>query len=70
MDNFTPLNETRTERLSFSMESVTVLSGDLDVRGYGKRAVVKIDGKTYNVYGAACSLPSCACDAFIREVVA
>ncbi|MBK3559775.1 hypothetical protein JHN55_25265 [Streptomyces sp. MBT56] len=68
MEVFTPLNADRTKRLTFDAKDVEVLSGDLNVRGLGKKAVVRINGRTYQVYGASCSFPQCACDAFIREI--
>lgn len=68
MEVFTPLNETKTERLRFERESVKVISGSLDVRGHGKKAVVEIQGKRYGVYGISCGLSGCICDAYIKEV--
>lgn len=65
---FTPLNEARTERLSFPLSSVIVLYGNLDRRGYWKHAVVKISGRKYEVYGIGCGLEQCVCDVYIKEV--
>lgn len=70
MEVFTPLNESKTKRLAFDRADVEVRSGDLDKRGYGWKARVKIDSKEYEVYGFSCSLPSCACDAYLKEVAA
>lgn len=66
---FTPLNESRTERLRFNRDDVQVLSGNLMVRGRGKKARVSINGKQYDVYGISCGLPNCACDAYVKELV-
>lgn len=65
---FTPLDSTRTKRLRFDIADVEVVSGNLNVRGLGKKARVRIAGKLYDVIGAACGLPGCQCDAYIREV--
>ncbi|NHW45935.1 hypothetical protein HAV21_03360 [Paenarthrobacter sp. MSM-2-10-13] len=65
---FTPLNADRTERLSFPKSEVVLLGGDLDTRGSGKKAIVAINGTTYEVYGIDCGLSGCVCDAYIKEV--
>jgi hypothetical protein len=65
---FTPLDATRTKRLRFKRSDVTVLSGSLDVRDIGKKAHVRIDSVVYDVYGCACDLPHCQCDAYIVPV--
>jgi hypothetical protein len=65
---FTPLDATRTRRLELKRSDVTVLSGSLDVRGVGKKARVRIGSTVYDVYGAACDLPNCQCDAYIVPV--
>lgn len=65
---FTPLNYERTKRLRFDMSDVEVVSGDLNVRKRGKKAVVRINDKLYAVHGISCGLPNCNCDAYIKEV--
>lgn len=65
---FTPLDATRSQRLEFKRSDVVVLSGDLDVRRLGKKARVRIGADIYDVYGCACSLPRCQCDAYIVPV--
>ena len=65
---FTPLNSDRTERLRIAREKITLISGNLYVRGPGKKAVISVDGKMFQVVGISCGLPHCACDALIREV--
>ena len=65
---FTPLSADKKTRLHFKLSDVTVLSGDLDVRGVGKKAQVRIGLADYDVYGCACDLPGCQCDAFIVPV--
>ncbi len=70
MNVFTPLNSSRTQRLRFNAEDVKTISGNPFVRKLGKKAVVEIKGKRYQVYGAACSLPQCVCDAYIKELTA
>lgn len=65
---FTPLDATRRKRLRFDLSNVTVLDGDLDVRCIGKKARVRIGTIVYDVYGCACSLPGCQCDAYIKPV--
>ncbi len=62
---FTPLAADRKTRLHYKMSDVTVLSGDLDVRRLGKKAHVRIGVAEYDVYGCACDLPGCQCDAYI-----
>lgn len=69
MNVFTPLNEQRTKRLQFNMSDVTVLDGNLSVRGRGYKATVIIKGTTYKVFGASCGLPNCMCDAYLKEVI-
>jgi hypothetical protein len=61
---FTPRSE-NGERLSFPAEKVKVLSGSIDHRGAGIKAIIEIDGKRYKVRGAACGLPRCMCDAVL-----
>lgn len=65
---FTPLTADRQTRLRFKRSDVVVLSGDLDVRGLGKKARVRIESVVYDVYGCACDLPGCECDAYIVPV--
>jgi hypothetical protein len=65
---FTPLDAAKEQRLRFRRADVEVLSGDLDVRGVGKKARVRIEGRVYDVYGTACDLPRCECDAYIVPV--
>lgn len=65
---FTPLDANRSKRLEFKQSDVTVLSGSLDIRGVGKKARVRIDGVMYDVYGWACDLPGCQCDAYMVPV--
>jgi len=67
-DVFTPLNPDRTKRLKFSRDEVKVLSGTIDRRGIGKHAEVEIQGIKYAVYGAACDLPNCQCDAVLKPL--
>lgn len=67
MTAFTPLNSERTERLSIPADEVTVISGSLETRELGKKAVVSINGKTYEVFGVPCDLPGCNCDAVIQD---
>jgi hypothetical protein len=59
---FTPLSADRSERLSFPGETVTVITGDPLGHVPGRRAVVQIDGRRYEVHGEPCA-GSCACDA-------
>lgn len=66
---FTPLTADRATRLRFKRSDVTVLSGSLDVRGLGKRARVRIGLLECDVYGCACSLPHCQCDAYIVPIL-
>ena len=70
MEVFTPLNETRTERLRFDRDNIELISGNLNRRGRGQKAVVEIARKRYKVIGISCGLPNCACDAYITEVAA
>lgn len=63
MEVFTPLEQGRAKRLSFSIEDVNVLSGNMERRGLGLKAIVEIHGQRYKVIGRACSLPNCQCDA-------
>jgi hypothetical protein len=65
---FTPLDATRSKRLRFKLADVVVLSGDLDVQGVGKKARVRIGSTVHDVFGAACDLPGCHCDAYIVPV--
>ena len=65
---FTPLNAEQTKRLSIPIKDVEILSGELFSRGVGKKAVVKIKGKTFNVIGLSCGLPNCQCDSKLVEV--
>jgi hypothetical protein len=65
---FTPLDATRSKRLRFKWSEVTVLSGNLDVRGLGKKGQIRIGSTMYDVYGLACDLPRCQCDAYIVPV--
>jgi hypothetical protein len=65
---FTPLDASRSKRLEFKRADVVVLSGNLDVRGVGKKARVQIGSTVYDVYGSACDLPGCQCDAYIVPV--
>jgi hypothetical protein len=65
---FTPLAADRKTRLCFKQSDVIVLSGSLDVRGVGKKARVRIGADMYDVYGCACDLPGCECDAYIVSV--
>lgn len=67
-DVFTPMNASRTERLSFPRSEVRVLSGNLNARRLGKTAVVEIHGARYQVYGISCGLPRCQCDARIVPI--
>lgn len=62
---FTPLAADKKTRLRFKLSDVTVLSGDLDVRGLGKQARIRIGSDEYDVYGCACDLPHCECDAYV-----
>lgn len=62
---FTPMDEHRNKRLSFPAAEVKVISGNLNIRRRGKKAVVSIYGKMYDVFGLACGLPNCTCDAKI-----
>ena len=65
---FTPLTADRRTRLRFKLSDVVVLNGNLDVRGLGKKARVRIGATVYDVYGCACDLPNCQCDAYIVPV--
>jgi len=65
---FTPLNEERTIRGRFNRSDITVLSGDLFQRKAGRKAVIEIHGRTYQVIGISCGLPNCVCDAYLKEV--
>jgi hypothetical protein len=65
---FTPLDASRSGRLEFRRSDVTVLGGSLDTRGVGKKARVRIGSVVYDVYGCACDLPHCQCDAYIVPV--
>lgn len=62
---FTPLDETRTKRLRFKRSEVTFLPGYNHGRGVHKKGDVIIGNTRYTVYGAACDLPNCKCDAYI-----
>ena len=62
---FTPLNEHKTKRLKFNMSDIELVSGSLNVRKLGKKAVVKIKGQEYSVFGLPCNLENCNCDAYI-----
>jgi hypothetical protein len=66
---FTPLDVTRRRRLQFRLAEVTVLSGDLDERGTGKKTRVRIRGRVYDVIGCPCDLPGCNCDVYLRPVL-
>ena len=63
---FTPISE---EGVRLEMD-VEVLSGDPFTRGLGFKGVVadKKTGRRYKVYGAACNLPHCQCDAKVKEI--
>lgn len=65
---FTPLMPDLEKRLTFNLEDVRVISGDLDQRGVGEKAIVEIYDETYRVIGIDCSLENCACDAYIEPV--
>jgi hypothetical protein len=65
---FTPVDPTKPRRLRFRLADVEVLHGDLDGHGLGKKAQVRIHGVVYDVYGKACDLPCCQCDAYIVRV--
>ncbi len=65
---FTPINEEGTMRLNFKSSEVEVVTGDIDQRKLGLRAVVRIGGKNYKVFGKACGLLGCHCDAYLKEV--
>ncbi len=66
---FTPLLSTdRTQRVEVPMSKVEIISGDINKRGLGKKAVVKLFGmkELFDVIGIDCSLPSCACDCYVK----
>ena len=65
---FTPLDASRSKRLEFKRSAVVVLSGSLDVPGVGQKARVRIGSAEYDVYGCACDLPGCQCDAYMVPV--
>lgn len=65
---FTPMDEYRSMRYRFNKEDVEFLPGYDDRRGLGKKGQVRIEGKLYDVFGAACELGGCQCDAYIKEV--
>ena len=62
---FTPRNRDGTKRFSFQRADVIVISGDIDQRTSGFRGAVFIHGHSYRIFGAACILPDCWCDAII-----
>ncbi len=63
---FTPMNPDQTERLKFDDDEVTILSGSLDRRGPGVKAIVMVRGERYKVVSRSCGLPRCMCDAYLR----
>jgi hypothetical protein len=63
---FTPLDGPHGKRLRFRQSEVIVLSGDLDTRRLGKKAQVLIDQMIFDVYGCACDLEGCNCDAYLE----
>lgn len=65
---FTPMNEARTERLRFKISDVSVVSGSLDTRERGPKAIVEIDNIRYEVIGIPCDLDGCDCDAMLAEI--
>ncbi len=65
---FTPWDKRKVERLKFKREDVHVICGDMGVRREGLNAVVRIKNQVYAVYGMACSLPNCMCDAYIKPI--
>jgi hypothetical protein len=68
-DVFTPRDfYNRDVRLSFDDADVKVISGRLSTRCKGFKADVEIKGKRYRVYGAACNLPNCMCDALLKPL--
>ena len=51
-------------------ENVKFLDGMTGDRGLGYRGAVETQfGQRYRVYGRACGLPGCQCDAEIRPLV-
>jgi hypothetical protein len=65
---FTP-RDPRGVQLSFPLSEIEILDGNLFKRGRGRRAGIRFDGVTYDVYGAACGL-GCFCAATVVEVAA
>jgi len=66
---FTPLNESKTERLKFDMKDVEVVEDKFwSGRGLGHKATVKIKGDMYKVFGISCGLPNCQCDAYLKPL--
>ena len=65
---FNPLNEARTKRVNIDLDQVETVSGSLNVRKAGRKAVVKILDKVYEVVGISCGLPGCNCDAYMKEI--
>jgi hypothetical protein len=59
------MNRERTKRFEIPRSELKVLSGDLNIRKSGKKAVVEIGGHKFVVRGVSCGLPGCMCDATI-----
>lgn len=62
---FTPMSPDRTKRYKIPMSEVKVISGDLDKRVKGLKAIVMIKGVTLSVHGVSCGLKGCNCDAIL-----
>ena len=65
---FTPIDSRDGLRKEFDEDEVIILDGQLHQRRLGKHARVSIRGELFNVYGRACGLPHCHCDAIIKPV--
>lgn len=66
---FTPRDFYTDERVTFHLSQIKVLSGDINLRKRGRKAVVEIKGQKYDVIGASCGLTNCMCDARIKLIV-
>jgi hypothetical protein len=68
MENvFTPREYGTNKRLRFNRDDVEILDGNLNQRGLGLKAIVRINNETYKVLGRSCGVPNCQCDAVIKK---
>ena len=65
-DVFTPLAEDGRTRLSFPLDTVEVLTGD--ITSHHVSAVIRVDGRVYAVRSSPCGGGGCHCDAIATEI--